>query len=190
MVSSVESCFNTELAPILDLVLHLPTNSQRPVANMSQGGERRVGSLKDKGENKGKVVGKIISTQIPTSLPTKPIVTTSTTTSTTPSINVDLSKLEINERLNIGEGGSGSTNDKNITTSEQISKGKGISVDLSKKEKKKIHELEMERLRQLSSIMSQRENDPLGLKKGDPNKVWCYETIETAILDNVDEFMK
>lgn len=80
MVSSVESNFKTELAPILDLVLFLPTNTPCSV-NVSQGGGRRgLGSSKGTDEDKGLVVGRVLATQIPTSLPMKPLMTTSTTT--------------------------------------------------------------------------------------------------------------
>lgn len=61
---------------------------------------------------------------------------------------------------------------------------------MSKHENKKLQEKEMERLRQVNSIMTQRINNPPGLNKGDPNKAWCYETIEIVVLDRVDEFMK
>lgn len=38
--------------------------------------------------------------------------------------------------------------------------------------------------------MNQKINDPPGLNKGDPNKAWCYKTIEIAVLDKVEEFLK
>lgn len=38
--------------------------------------------------------------------------------------------------------------------------------------------------------MSQRVNDPPGFNKGDPNKNWCYETIEIVVLGKTDEFLK
>ncbi|CAI9294224.1 unnamed protein product [Lactuca saligna] len=52
------SCFKTQLAPILDIVLRLPANAIRPSMLMSQG-EDKGGSLKDGGGDKGKVVGKV-----------------------------------------------------------------------------------------------------------------------------------
>lgn len=33
-------------------------------------------------------------------------------------------------------------------------------------------------------------NDPPGLNKGDPNKHWCSETIEIAVLGKNDDFLK
>lgn len=78
IVSSVESCFKTELSHILTLVLCLPNNAPRPVANVSQWGEWGFGLSKNSGEDKGKIVGKLISTQIPTSLPMKAIMTACT----------------------------------------------------------------------------------------------------------------
>lgn len=47
VVSLIGSCFKTELAPIVDLALRLPTNDPCPSANVSQGGER--GSFFEKG---------------------------------------------------------------------------------------------------------------------------------------------
>lgn len=37
VVSSLESCFKTQLAPVLDLVLYLPTNASHPLMLVSQG---------------------------------------------------------------------------------------------------------------------------------------------------------
>ncbi|CAI9290953.1 unnamed protein product [Lactuca saligna] len=103
MVSSVESCFLSELAPNLDLVLRLPNNAPLS-ANVSQGEERGIGSPKGTDEDKSIVVGKSMSTQIPTLLPMKTIVRTSTII-TTPNANVDLSNLQKNG-TSIREGGS------------------------------------------------------------------------------------
>lgn len=75
----MESCFKTELAPILDLVLCFLTNAPCYV-NVSHGGERGVSSSKNSVEDKGKVVGKVTSTQIPTLLSMKPVITTFSTT--------------------------------------------------------------------------------------------------------------
>lgn len=63
IVSLVESCFKTQLAPILDLILWFPTNAPHPSMLVSQGGDK-VGSSKDGGEDKVKLVGKVFSTQI------------------------------------------------------------------------------------------------------------------------------
>ncbi|XP_052624860.1 uncharacterized protein LOC111905161 [Lactuca sativa] len=38
--------------------------------------------------------------------------------------------------------------------------------------------------------MNQRVNGPPRLNKVDPNKAWCYETIEIVVLNKVDELMK
>ncbi|CAI9281327.1 unnamed protein product [Lactuca saligna] len=67
MVSSMESCFKTQLAPILVLVLRLPTNVPRPSMLVSQGGDKD-GSSKDEGDDEGKFVGMVISMQIPFSI--------------------------------------------------------------------------------------------------------------------------
>lgn len=176
VVLSVESCFKTEFAPILDLVLRLPTNYPRPSMNVSQGG---WGSSKDSGEEKGKVVGKVISTQILTSIQMKSIVTSSTTTTKIyPNVEFNILKLQSNKGLNINEGGSGSSTAKPVTTFDPKDKGKGVHVEPTTEEKKKLREIKMEKLRQLNNIMSQIANDPPHPNKGDPNKVWCNEIIE------------
>lgn len=72
VVSLVESCFKTQLALILDLVLRLSTNSPRPSMLVSQGGDKG-GPLKDGGENTGKIVGKVFSILILIPIPVKPV---------------------------------------------------------------------------------------------------------------------
>ena len=37
-------------------------------------------------------------------------------------------------------------------------------------------------------MMRLRANDPPCLNKGDPNKVWCYETTESATYGKDDDF--
>lgn len=82
-------------------------------------------------------MGRVTSTQLPTSLPMKPIMTTSITISNAPSINVDLSKTQTNKGLNINGGGSSSATTKPITSAPK-DKGKGINMELSKEENKKL----------------------------------------------------
>lgn len=115
MASSVESCFKSELAPIVDLGLRLPTNAPCYV-NVSQEGERGVGSSKISGDDKRKVVGRVISTQIPTTIQMKPVLSTSTTITTDPNINVGLSKLQQKKGISIGKGGSSSIVIKTTST--------------------------------------------------------------------------
>ncbi|CAI9299918.1 unnamed protein product [Lactuca saligna] len=127
-----------------------------------------VGSLKDSGEEKGKLMGKLISTQILTSLPMKAIMTISSNVKVEPrkdnnilpNVKVDFSKLQSKKWINIGE----------------------------EEEKKKLQELKTEKLRRLNSIMRQRVNDPPGLNKGDPNKVWRYEMIESTTFSKDEDF--
>lgn len=178
MLSFLESCFKTNLSPFLDLVMWLPTNSPRSM-NVSQGGERGVVASKDSREDKGKVFWKVISTQIPMFLPMKPIITTSSTTTPMPNVKVDLFKLQHKKVIWIWEGGSISWAVKPITNTFPKDKGKRVHVEPLAKEKKRLQEIELERMRQLSNIMRQRIDDPLGLNKGDPNKVWNNEMIET-----------
>lgn len=71
----MESCFKTQLALILDLVLRLPTNALHPWILVSQG-EYKGSSSKDGDEDKGKVDGKVFNTQIPIQILVKPVHTT------------------------------------------------------------------------------------------------------------------
>lgn len=63
-------------------------------------------------------------------------------------------------------------------------------MEPTKEEKKRLQALEIEKMKQLNSIMRIRANDPRGLGKVDPNKVWCYETIENVAYVEVNEFDK
>lgn len=36
--------------------------------------------------------------------------------------------------------------------------------------------------------MTQRKDDPPGLNEGDPDKLWCYETIESSTFSEEDDF--
>lgn len=44
-------------------------------------------------------------------------------------------------------------------------------METTLEEKKKLHELEMEMMKQLRSIMRMKSNNPPVINKGDPNKV-------------------
>ena len=87
-------------------------------------------------------------------------------------------------------GGSCSSTVKPVTTSNPKDKGKSVHVEPTVEEKKKLQQLEFERLKQLNNIMRMRVNDPPGLHKGDPNKVQCYEMIESETCGQVDDFDK
>lgn len=69
-------------------------------------------------------------------------------------------------------------------------KGKIIQVVQSDEEKKKLQAIELEKQRRINNILRQRANDPPALNKGDPNKHWCYETIEIVVLGKNNEFLK
>lgn len=56
--------------------------------------------------------------------------------------------------------------------------------------KKRLKDLELEKMKHLNSIMIPRENEPPCLEKGDINEVWCYKTIETVAFGEVDAFEK
>lgn len=128
---------------------------------------------------------RFISNQIMTTIQTK-LVVTATTTDT--NINVNLSKLQQKKEISIGEGGSSPAIIKTTSIVDSKYKGKGVHVEPSAKEKKRLQELEMEKLRQLNRILMQMKDNPLGLNKGNPNKVWCCETIESSTFSEEDDF--
>ena len=97
-----------------------------------------------------------MSTHIPTSIPMKLVVATSTTTTPTPNVNVNLSKLQ-KKGINIGEGGSSSIVVKNTSTVDPKYKGKSVRFEPSTEEKKRLQEIEMEKMRQLNSIFEAEE---------------------------------
>lgn len=99
VVFSVETFFKNRHAPILDLVLRLPTNDPRLLMLMSQK-EDKGGSSKDGEEEKGNVVGKVYTTQILTLILVKHVPTASTTTSSQ-NVKVVVSKLPSKKGMNI-----------------------------------------------------------------------------------------
>lgn len=104
----------------------------------------------------------------------KPITVSSTTMNTTSNVpRVPLKGIQIKE----GEGRSSNALSKTTSIVDAKDKGKVILIEQSDEEKKKLQAGEMERQRQINNILRQGENDPPGLKKGDPNKHWCYDTI-------------
>lgn len=93
-------------------------------------------------------------------------------------------------RFNVNEIVSRSSIVKFVSTSKTNVKGKSVHVEPSGEEKKRLQELELGNMKQLNNIMRQREKDPPVLDKEDLNKVWCYETIETIVIGDVDAFEK
>lgn len=89
-----------------------------------------------------------------------------------------------------GVGGSIYTLVKTTSNGDPKDKGKNIQVKQTEEEKKWVQAIEIERQRQINNILRQRANDPPGVNKGDPNKQWCYETIEIVVLAKNDEFLK
>lgn len=68
---------------------------------------------------------------------------------------------------------------------------KGFLSEPTIKEKKRALEKEMERQRQIQSILRQRQSDPPILENGDPIKPYYYETIEASVFSGVmHEFEK
>lgn len=66
--------------------------------------------------------------------------------------------------------------------------GKDVHVEPITQEKKKLQELEFERMTQLDNIMWMIVNDLPRLDIEDPNKVWCYEMIDNVAYGEVDAF--
>ena len=107
------------------------------------------------------------------------------------SIVITRHKISSCDRIVIGEsvGGSGSSLKLPSSKDDKGDKRKGIEITPYEEEKRKNLEMEMERQRQINNILRLRQNDPPGLNKGDPNKIWCYETIEQVVsLGKMDYF--
>lgn len=118
----------------------------------------------------------------------KPIMIFSTTT--TIRIENVLKAPKKGISIKEGEGGLINAPVKMSLTLDPKDKGKVILIEQSNEEKKKLHEAELERQRQINNIIFDRENDPPGLNKGDPNKRWSYEMIVIVVLGKNDEFLK
>lgn len=99
-------------------------------------------------------------------------------------------KLQSKKGLNLGKRGLGSSTTRPVTTFDSKYKGKGVYVKPTTKEKRKLQELKIERLKQLNNIMRMRVHDPTDHKNGDPNKVWGYKTIENVFYGKVNAFQK
>ncbi|KAL7612549.1 hypothetical protein Lser_V15G06652 [Lactuca serriola] len=162
-INTLEQAIQKALAPLANFTSLLP-RSAPPVFTGVQGGEKRLSKEED-----AKTVGKVISTQLITTLPiiTKPISSTRVTTKT------------IAKGIVIGEKDGGSSLKPQTDT---VGKGKGILYEKSKEEKKAEAEAELERMRQVQSIMRQRASDPPSMNKGDPTKLYSYETIESKVV--------
>lgn len=122
MILNIESNIKSELAPILELVLHLLTNATQAV-QVSQGGEKGiwgVGSLKDSDKEKGVVIRKVSPTQILTSLPWYLTKTSTTTSALTKGISI-----------NEGARGSSLIPNKSTLNVDPYDKGKSITVEQS-----------------------------------------------------------
>ncbi|CAI9302926.1 unnamed protein product [Lactuca saligna] len=151
------------LAPLTNFTSLLPKSAPHVYTGV-QGGEKSRSK-----EEKTKTVGKVISTQLVATIPIpmKPISSTTITTKT------------VSKGIVIGEneGGSSSKSQKDV-----VGRGKGILYEKSKEELKADAEAEMERMRQVQSIMRQRASDPPSMNKGDPVKLYSYETIESKVV--------
>ncbi|CAI9299905.1 unnamed protein product [Lactuca saligna] len=132
LISSIEENIKAKFAPILELVLRLPTNAPR-VLQLSQGGDKGyscIGSSKD--SEKEAVVGKVMSTKIPISLLIS--VTKNSTRTTTGPIKKG---IVINET----DRGSSLNFMPPPSKDDQGDKVKGITLTLSEEEKKRQHAL-------------------------------------------------
>ncbi|KAL7604851.1 hypothetical protein Lser_V15G19577 [Lactuca serriola] len=162
-INTLEQVIQKALAPISNFSSLLPKGAP-PIFTGVQGGEKSRSKEVD-----AKTVGKVISTQLVATIPipTKPISSTTITTKT------------ISKGIVIGgnEGGSSSQPQKDVS-----GKGKGILYEKSKEEVKADAEAELERMRQVQSIMRQRASDPPSMNKGDPAKLYSYETIESKVV--------
>lgn len=94
---------------------------------------------------------KVFSTQILIPVSKKPIITTSKTIATS-KFKIDMSNLQSKKWLNLNEGGVDSSNVTIVESSKPKGKGKGVQVEPTKEDKKKLQELEMKKMMQLNSI--------------------------------------
>ncbi|KAL7607148.1 hypothetical protein Lser_V15G19426 [Lactuca serriola] len=162
-INTLDQPIQKALAPLANFTSLLP-RSAPPAFTGVQGGEKRLSKEED-----AKTVGKVISTQLITTIPilTKPISSTTVTTKT------------IAKGIVIGEKEGGSSSKPQT---DMVGKGKGILYEKSKEEKKVEAEAELERMRQVQSIMRQRASDPPTMNKGDHAKLYSYETIESKVV--------
>ena len=116
------------------------------------------------------MVGKVISTQLKTTLPTFTMPVSSTILTTRP----------IAKGISIGSKEGESSSAKPPT--DDVGKAKGIAYEKSKEEKKAEAEAEIEQMRKVQSIMRLRVGDPPTMNKGDPEKLYSYETIESKVV--------
>lgn len=164
----LESTIQKELAPLAEPINLMPTNAP-PVNTWMKGGDmggvgiglkfgtRGSGSSRIDDDAK---VAKVLTTQIPTSLPKTSTITSSSTTK------------PITKGIVIRYASGGSSSSKPTPTTEEMQNtGKGIFTEPSVDKKKAAIEKEMEKQRQIQSILRQRENDPpyrsFGCNRGD-----------------------
>ncbi|KAL7609165.1 hypothetical protein Lser_V15G10960 [Lactuca serriola] len=162
-INTLEQAIQKSLAPLTNFTSLLP-KSAPPVYTGVQGGEKSRSK-----EEEAKTVGKVISTQLVATLPI-PMKLISSTTITTKTVSKGIV-------IGGNEGGSSSKSQKDV-----VGRGKGILYEKSKDELKADAEAEMERMRQVQSIMRQRASDPPSLNNGDPAKLYSYETIESKVV--------
>lgn len=149
-----------------------------------QGGERKyVGEgASGKTEDEAKVVGKVFTTNIPT---TKPIMSKADLV-----VSTGTTTRKILKGIVIGTTGEGSASKPKETPRNQ-DMGKKVIIEISKEERKADIEAEMEKQRQIQSILRHRQSDPPHLNKGDPKKLHSYENIEARVAYNeMHEFVK
>ncbi|CAI9300260.1 unnamed protein product [Lactuca saligna] len=160
---SLESTLKADLAPLLKLVNLMPSNAS-PVRIGVQGGEKGFYSGSSKGFDTG--------------------------SSKDPS-NGSFFKMPITNGIFIGSYATGSISKPPSSTEENKGKRKGIYTDPTEEEKYITLEKEIERHRNIQSMLRQREADPPGLRKGDPMKPYCYKTIEQFFsLGIMHDFVK
>ncbi|KAL7592159.1 hypothetical protein Lser_V15G33908 [Lactuca serriola] len=172
-----------QLAPLSHISSLLPTTNAPPVSTGMQGGERMSEGLKAGGDD-AKVVGKVFPSKIPT---TKLVIASSGPVSSTVVITVPITR-PISKGIIIGKsvdiGGSDSKVKYVLEESASKARGKSMMIKKSKEEKKAEADAELERMRLVQSIMTQRASDPPGMNKGDTSKHYNYETIEAKVAFN------
>ena len=154
-----EAILNKQLAPLFLISSLLPTTITPPVFTGVQGGERKST------EEDAKVVGKVFPSNFLSSktvfVSAQPV--TSTIVNTLPITRTISKGIVIGKPL---ESGGSSSKPKDVTEkSASKDKCKSVLVEKSKEEKKAEAEAELEKMRLIQSIMTQRAGDPKGMDK-------------------------
>ncbi|KAL7610158.1 hypothetical protein Lser_V15G11463 [Lactuca serriola] len=189
-----EAILQKHLTSLLRISSLLPNVSDAPpTVTRVQGGEKSVQAkagehgMKTE-DSKAPVKPTIVN---PSKTPVKPTIVSaspviSTMTTTVPIPRPSTKGIVIGNVVS-----SNVSSSKSAAPSNVKDKGKGVLIEKTNKEKKAEVAAEVERMRHVESIMRQRALEGLNVDKGDPSKVFNYETIESRVMfDHMYSFEK